>query len=117
LWPILAAIRGQALDKQLFESTCIFKHVLCDNIERNPVGLVLWCITTNQRRYIMKKVMSLAAVALLIAGTTAFAGECEGKKAECTKGKTECSSEKSKECSKKADAKQCSSGCSKQAEA
>lgn len=38
----------------------------------------------------MNKVLTLAAVTLMIAGTTVFAGE-DGK---CTKGETTCSSEK-----------------------
>ena len=61
----------------------------------------------------MKKIMSVAAVTLMLAGTTAFAGEgCEGKSK-----KAECSSKKAQECSQKADAKQCSTGCSKKADA
>ena len=61
----------------------------------------------------MKRVMSIAAVTLMLAGTTAFAGEgCKGKSKEA-----ECSSKKAQECSQKADAKQCSSGCSKKADA
>ena len=67
----------------------------------------------------MKKVMRVVAVALMLAGTTAFASEdtCKGKKAECKKGtKTECT-QKSKECSKATDAKKCGSDCSKKSEA
>ena len=61
----------------------------------------------------MKKIMSVTAVALMLAGTTAFAGEkCKGKSS-----KEECSSKKAQECSQTADAKQCSSGCSKKADA
>jgi hypothetical protein len=42
----------------------------------------------------MKKVLSMAAIALMIAGSAAFAGE------QCTKEKKEgCSSEKKAECS------------------
>ena len=47
----------------------------------------------------MKKIMSIAAVTLMLAGTTVFAGE------ECEKD------------SKKADEKECPSACSKKAEA
>ena len=43
----------------------------------------------------MKKIMSVAAVALMLAGTTVIAGEeCEGKK------ESECSSKKAKQCQK-----------------
>lgn len=57
----------------------------------------------------MKKVLSVAAVALMIAGSTAFAGEkcsagkkagcSEDKKAECSASKSECSAKKA-ECTK-----------------
>ena len=49
----------------------------------------------------MKKVLSLAAVALMIAGSSAFAHEgCTTEKKEgCSKEKSACSAEKS-ECSK-----------------
>ena len=50
----------------------------------------------------MKKVLSMAAIALMIAGSAAFAGEqCTGeKKAECSaEKKAECSAEKKAECS------------------
>lgn len=46
----------------------------------------------------MKKVLSVAMVALFVAGSSAFAGECSKKK-ECSKDKTECSKDK-KECAK-----------------
>jgi hypothetical protein len=65
----------------------------------------------------MKKVMSIAAVALMIAGTSVYAGECGAKKSGCTKDKSECSSEKSKECTKDTSAKQCTSNCSGNAKA
>ena len=50
----------------------------------------------------MKKVLSMTAAALMIAGSTAFAGEqCTGEKKEgCSKEKSECSAEKS-DCSAK----------------
>jgi hypothetical protein len=61
----------------------------------------------------MKKIMSVAAVTLMLAGTTVFAGEeCEGKSK-----KSECSGKKAQECSEKADAKQCPSSCTKKADA
>lgn len=55
----------------------------------------------------MKKVLSMAAVALLMAGSVSFAdNHCKGeKKAECSKEKSECSKEKS-ECS--AEKSECS---------
>ena len=65
----------------------------------------------------MTKVLSIAAVALMIAGTSVYAGECGAKKSGCTKDKTECSSEKGKECTKDTAAKQGSSGCAAQAKA
>ena len=70
----------------------------------------------------MKKMMSIAAVALMIAGSTAFSGEtsqCTAKKAECKKAASSaCSAEKDgAECDKKADAKKCASGCTKKADA
>ena len=57
----------------------------------------------------MKKMMSIAAVTLMIAGSSAFAGdaaECTAKKAECKKADSSaCSADKaSAECDKKADA-------------
>ena len=61
----------------------------------------------------MKKIMSVAAVALMLAGTAVFAGEgCEGKSK-----KAECSAKKGQECSQKGDAKQCPSDGAKKAEA
>ena len=53
----------------------------------------------------MKKVLSMAAIALMIAGSTAFAhGTCTGeKKAECSKEKSACSAEKSDCSAKKAE--------------
>ena len=50
----------------------------------------------------MKKVLSMAAVALMIAGASAFAhGSCTAEKKEgCSKEKSACSAEKS-ECSDK----------------
>jgi hypothetical protein len=69
----------------------------------------------------MKKIMSIAAVTLMIAGSTAFAqdGQCTAKKAECKKAaSSECSSDKANaECDKKADAKKCTAGCDKKADA
>jgi hypothetical protein len=49
----------------------------------------------------MKKVLCMAAVALMFAGSSAFAhGQCSGEKKEgCSKEKSECSAEKSA-CSK-----------------
>ncbi len=51
----------------------------------------------------MKKVLSMAAIALMIAGSSAFAqAQCsKEKKAECSAKKTECSAEKKAECSAK----------------
>jgi hypothetical protein len=70
----------------------------------------------------MKKMMSIAAVTLMIAGSVAFAqnaGQCTAKKAECKKADgSACSAQKdSSECAKKADAKKCAAGCSKKADA
>ena len=70
----------------------------------------------------MKKMMSIAAVALIIAGSTTFAGdaaECTAKKAECKKADSSaCAADKAgAECDKKADAKKCSAGCDKKADA
>ena len=70
----------------------------------------------------MKKMMSIAAVALMIAGSTVFAedaSQCTAKKAECKKSTgSECCSDKANaECDKKADAKKCTAGCDKKAEA
>ena len=50
----------------------------------------------------MKKVLSMTAAVLMIAGSTAFAGEqCTGEKKEgcSTEKKAECSAEKKTECS------------------
>jgi uncharacterized GH25 family protein len=49
----------------------------------------------------MKKALSMVAVALMFAGSSAFAhGQCSGEtKEDCSKEKSECSAEKS-ECSK-----------------
>jgi len=70
----------------------------------------------------MKKVMSIAAVALMIAGSTAIAGDangCKGKKSECKKAtNSACTAEKgSAECAKQAEAKKCTAGCTKKADA
>lgn len=64
----------------------------------NPIG-----------RYGMKKVLSVAAIALMVAGSAAFAGEkCSAcpaeKKAECSAKKSDCSAcpaEKKAECAAK----------------
>ena len=58
----------------------------------------------------MKKVMSVAMVALFVAGSSAFAGEECSKKKECKKDKTECTKDKS-ECEKQQTA--CSKKCTK----
>ena len=61
-------------------------------------------LTQPIRSYDMKKVLSMAAIALMIAGSTAFAGEkCTGEKKEgcSTEKKAECSAEKKTECSAK----------------
>ena len=71
----------------------------------------------TKETHTMKKVMSIATVALMIAGTAVYAGDCAGKKSGCTKGKSECSSEKSKECTKDTAAKQCTTGCPDKAKA
>ena len=70
----------------------------------------------------MKKMMSIAAVALMIAGSTVFAedaSQCTAKKAECKKvDSSACAADKAgAECDKKADAKKCTAGCDKKAEA
>ena len=63
--------------------------------------------------------MSIAAVALMITGFTAFAGDdaqCSARKAECKKtAGSECSSDKA--CDKSAAAKKCASACDKKADA
>lgn len=67
----------------------------------------------------MKRMMSIAAVALFLAGTTALACDTCGckakkgddKKTECTE-KKECSAKK--ECSSKKEAKKCAEGCTKE---
>ena len=52
----------------------------------------------------MKKVLSMAAVALMIAGSASFADNCAAeKKTECSKEKSECSAEKSGCSAKKAE--------------
>jgi hypothetical protein len=61
----------------------------------------------------MKKMMSIAAVTLLIAGSTAFAQDAS----QCTAKKAECKKADSSECAKKADAKKCPVGCDKKADA
>ena len=70
----------------------------------------------------MKKVLSIAVVALMVAGGSAFAGDCcgcsgkkaEGKKAECAK-KADC--DKKGECGKKCSEKEaCKGGGEKKAE-
>ena len=63
----------------------------------------------------MKRMMSIAAIALLMAGSTAFACSGCGCTAEKDKAKTECKEgESKKECdSKKAEKKGCSSCSSK----
>ncbi len=62
----------------------------------------------------MKKVMRVVAVALMLAGTTAFAGEgtCKGKKAECKK-RAECKKKAESKKSDKAGCDKAKSGCSK----
>ena len=59
----------------------------------------------------MKKVLSVALVALFVTGSSTFAGECTKKK-ECSKDKTECSKEK-KDCEKKQTACNKSKQCTK----
>ena len=52
----------------------------------------------------MKKVLSMAAVALMMAGSVSFADNCTAeKKAECSKEKSECSTDKSSCSAKKAE--------------
>jgi hypothetical protein len=70
----------------------------------------------------MKKIMSIAVVALLMAGSAAFACDscgCAAKKAEKKAECTSCPSEKkcaegcAKECCAKKEAKKCAEGCAK----
>ncbi len=65
----------------------------------------------------MKRMMSIAAVALFVAGSTVFAGEdCKDTKAKCSKAayseaeKAECKKD-SKKCMK--DSKKCGADCKK----
>jgi hypothetical protein len=107
-----------------FIKVCSEIHVFVSTyFERNEADWVDTCIgELNKRNYTMKKMMSIAAVTLMIAGSTAFAqdaSQCSAKKAECKKADSSaCSAQKdSAECAKKADAKKCAAGCSKKADA
>ena len=66
----------------------------------------------------MKRMMSIAVVALFVAGSSAFACDtcgCKAKKADAKKSAC-CASEKGKEkkaCSAKKDAKKCGADCKK----
>jgi hypothetical protein len=55
-------------------------------------------VNLNHKEQYMKKALSMAAVALMMAGSVSFADNCAGDKKECSKEKKECSAEK-KECS------------------
>ena len=99
-----------------------YKRVFIYNIfERRRAHEVVTDIgKLNKRKKTMKKMMSIAAVALMITGFTAFAGDaaqCTAGKAECKKAAgSECSADKAgAECGKKTAAKKCSSGCDKKA--
>jgi hypothetical protein len=116
-----AFLRLRLSNLVIITTTAIFLFRFTHNIlnETFPYGSDFDLIT-NQRIHTMNKIMSVAAVALMLAGTAVFAGEeCKGKskKAECSSKKAECSSKKGQECSQKGDEKQCSSGCAKKAEA
>ena len=65
----------------------------------------------------MKKVLSMAAVALMFAGSVSFAGEqCSAeKKAACSKEKSECSADKSACSAEKSDCSAKKSECTKEA--
>ena len=62
----------------------------------------------------MKRMMSIAAIALFVAGTSVFACDSCGCKAKKAEGKkAACSAEKGKECSAKGE-KKCAEGCTKE---
>ncbi len=69
----------------------------------------------------MKRIMSIATIALLIAGSSALACDtcgckpkkAEGKKAACSEGKKATCSEGKKACSAKKEAKKCGADCTK----
>ena len=63
----------------------------------------------------MKKIMSIAAVALFMAGSSAFACDTCGCKAKADEGKKAacCGKAEDKACCAKKDAKKCAEGCTK----
>lgn len=64
----------------------------------------------------MKRMMSIAAIALFVAGTSVFACDTCGCKAKADEGKKAACSSKDgdKSCAAKKDAKKCAEGCKKE---